>query len=133
MVVFILLYGRTSQGTLAWILELLFMPFVGVPLFLLFGRRRFPGDVQARQQDSRDFDKALPGKARKNIIDLAYQPENRLSLLAHLERLSDLPTVQGNQVQLLVDSVETFDSILKLSIRPPTMSCCSPIPSRLTS
>lgn len=113
MVVFVLLDGRTSQGTLAWILGLIFMPFVGVPLFLLFGRRRFTGYLQARQRDSRDFDQALPQSARKQILELAHKPEKRLSLLTALEHLAEMPTVVGNRTQLLVDGNETFDSILQ--------------------
>jgi cardiolipin synthase len=33
---------RTSQSTLAWLLAVVFMPFVAIPLFFLLGRRKFP-------------------------------------------------------------------------------------------
>lgn len=113
MVVFVLLDGRTSQGTLAWILSLIFMPFISVPLFLFFGRRRFAGYLQARQQDSRDFDQTLPESVRKRIEERACKPEGRSFLLDALEKIVEMPTVDGNKLHLLIDGEDTFSSILQ--------------------
>jgi hypothetical protein len=33
--------GRTSQGTLAWVTTLTFIPFIAFPLYLFFGSRKF--------------------------------------------------------------------------------------------
>lgn len=42
--------GRTAQGTIAWGLALLLLPIVGIPLYLLFGTRKFHGYRLARRQ-----------------------------------------------------------------------------------
>lgn len=41
--------GRTSQGTIAWVLGLLLMPLVTLPLYAFFGSRRFHGYLRARR------------------------------------------------------------------------------------
>lgn len=33
---------RTEQSTLAWLLAIAFMPFIAIPLYLMFGARKFP-------------------------------------------------------------------------------------------
>ena len=32
---------RTSQGAIAWAISLMSVPYIAVPLYLVFGRRRF--------------------------------------------------------------------------------------------
>ena len=38
-----ILKTRTAQGAIAWFLSLIFMPLLVLPLFLVFGSRRFQG------------------------------------------------------------------------------------------
>ena len=35
-----ILRGRTSQGTIAWLMGLAFIPYIAVPLYLVIGFRR---------------------------------------------------------------------------------------------
>lgn len=44
---------RTSQSTLAWMLAVLFMPFVAIPLFFLLGRRKFPSHAKVPGDEGR--------------------------------------------------------------------------------
>jgi cardiolipin synthase len=43
---------RTSQSTLAWLLGIVFVPFVTIPLFLAFGSRKFPGTAKGPEDDA---------------------------------------------------------------------------------
>ena len=54
----VIMKGRTAQGTTAWALALLFVPWVGIPLYLVFGERRFAGYVRARRDGVRPIDLA---------------------------------------------------------------------------
>ncbi|MEC7376303.1 MAG: PLDc N-terminal domain-containing protein, partial [Pseudomonadota bacterium] len=45
----ILLSYRTTQGAIAWIIALVGLPYLAVPMFVLFGRHRFGGYVRARR------------------------------------------------------------------------------------
>ena len=41
---------RTAQGTIAWVIGLIAFPWLGLPLYWLFGCRRFDAHAQAMQR-----------------------------------------------------------------------------------
>ena len=43
--------SRTPQGSIAWAVSLVTMPFVAVPAYWVFGRDKFHGYVLARQNE----------------------------------------------------------------------------------
>ena len=102
---------RTSQGAIAWVISLVTMPVFAVPLFWVFGRRRFSGYVHARRLHLREM---APGAgvvaarySAQGLVDTPHGREDRV-----LVRLARLPFTVGNEAQLLVDGDETFRSIL---------------------
>ena len=105
--------GRTSQGTIAWVLSLILMPILAVPCYILFGSRRFSGYVKARQKgNSRiDLEAAKIMKRieshRSTLNDSGHYPYQAFNKLARL------PFTQGNSLDLLINGNETFESILK--------------------
>src|SRR5512133_2326962 len=44
-----LMHVRTSQGTIAWVISLVTVPFLAIPLYWLLGRTRFSGHVGGRR------------------------------------------------------------------------------------
>ncbi len=102
--------SRTSQGALAWALSLVYLPFVALPLYAIFGRGRFVGYVEARRASADAFEsygRALAVGAR----DLhAPAPEGFSGLMA-CERLARMPVTTGNRAELLIDGRATFDAI----------------------
>ena len=44
-----LMHTRTSQGTIAWVVSLLAIPFFAIPLYWLLGRNKFFGYIRARR------------------------------------------------------------------------------------
>ncbi|MEO8616931.1 MAG: PLDc N-terminal domain-containing protein [Luteolibacter sp.] len=49
-----LMHVRTSQGTIAWVISLVTVPFVAIPLYWLLGRTRFSKKIGGRREnDSR--------------------------------------------------------------------------------
>jgi len=106
---------RTSQGAVAWVLSLLFVPYFAVPSYWFFGRSRFDGYRFLRRQRGRErIDAAAQVKALLNQQDLAFAPQDlgQARVARVLERLARMPFTSGNRVQLLVDGVETFEAIL---------------------
>ena len=57
---------RTAQGAIAWTLGLVAAPVVAVPAYLLFGRSKFEGYVEARRIHQEEFDR-LVERARSNM------------------------------------------------------------------
>src|SRR3954469_6918210 len=102
-----ILMARTSQGAVAWGMSLAFFPYVAVPLYLVFGRRKFYGYVEARRMGDRQIDHVVENLAA------AMRP-SRAELTGELERvrvlesLALLPFTQGNHGRLLVDGTATF-------------------------
>ena len=47
--------GRTSQGSIAWLGSLLTFPYVAVPLYWVFGRRKYNGYIDARRTENDDI------------------------------------------------------------------------------
>ena len=67
--------GRTSQGTLAWVTVLTFIPFIALPLYLFFGSRRFHGYKNARKASSKVLKELDPNNitAREMVKRLKVQ------------------------------------------------------------
>lgn len=43
------LRGRTAEGTVAWVIFLILLPYIAFPMYMIFGQRRFQGYVNARR------------------------------------------------------------------------------------
>jgi len=103
--------ARTSQGSIAWAVSLVLMPYIAVPAYWVLGRSRFNGYVTAR----RSGDVSVQEKLAEVLAQVApfRVPESKMSSSGDAaQRLADLPFLLGNQVQLLIDGDATFDSIL---------------------
>lgn len=44
-----IMYVRTAQGDIAWAISLVTFPYLALPLYWIFGRRKFSGYIQARR------------------------------------------------------------------------------------
>jgi len=104
--------ARTSQGAVAWVIALVTIPYVALPLYLVLGRNKFRGYVDARRAgDARvveyvrsfreQFDYRVPIEGWSG----AYEKV--------LEALSRLPFSDFNRTRILVDGQETFNAIFR--------------------
>lgn len=102
------LHVRTSQGAIAWIVSLVFVPYVAIPLYWFLGRHRFHGYVEARRSENEDFTRQI-GALQRGLSRFELMPEGPYAgLLEALRRLADVPLVRGNRVELLVNGEPTF-------------------------
>ena len=101
---------RTSQGAIAWVVSLNTFPYVAVPAYWVLGRSRFEGYVNARQDGDHEIrDIAL--EARERTMDHRSDRGENDPLVRASEMLAKVPVLQNNDVELLVDGQETFDSV----------------------
>ena len=110
-----LLSVRTPQGTIAWMATLNTVPLIAVPAYLIFGRSKFKGFIFAWQAEDAEL-KGMVDDTTAKILPFILpnvdgSNESRGRILA-AERLAKMPFLNGNQVELLIDGRETFDSIL---------------------
>ena len=107
------MHVRTAQGATAWLVALLTVPFIALPLYTVFGRRRFLGYVAARRAGDAaiahvaDQLKGQTGPALEADIDR----NNRR--YAGFETVAGTPFLAGNRSELLVNGTATFDAIFK--------------------
>ncbi len=102
--------NRTTQGTIAWALMLSIFPYLGVPLYLVFGINRFEAYVQARRRVNEDLqgihERSFPTFLSERDVK-GLNPKDRHTI----EKLAKSPFSYGNHAELLVNGDATFESI----------------------
>jgi cardiolipin synthase len=104
--------SRTAQGAVAWAIVLVGFPPVFVPLYWIFGRRKFRGYALAKRSDNREINhisERLSGHF--NAFDALLSSDD--SRLVALEKLSNLPFSSGNDCQLLIDGEQAFAAMFR--------------------
>ena len=107
-----ILNARTSQGAVAWTISLLTLPYLAVPLYLVFGRNKFDGYLEQRDEIEREtleLIRRTSGMIEQHIVPVS----NDTPLYSSLFKLARMPATTGNKVDLLINGQQTFDSILK--------------------
>jgi cardiolipin synthase A/B len=105
-----LMNARTPQGTVAWILALLTVPWIAVPAYWIVGSPRFEGYVSARRGGDSRLRGLLPGVEGISGEFRTRPPETRGGITA-VERLARMPVVRANRTALLTDGKSTFDQL----------------------
>ena len=91
--------SRTAQGSIAWLLSLFFLPFLTVPLYLVFGWKSF-GDYLRIQSDLG----RLGRRRRAERLELTDREETRQWPV--LSKIAGLPFLAGNSCDLLIDGTQ---------------------------
>ena len=105
--------GRTPQGTVAWILSLVLVPYLALPAYAVFSHGKFRGYVIARRARAAEL-----GALLQNGSEAIERARAKLEVddpepLKALERLAGFPCPRGNDVRLLVDGPEAFSDMLQ--------------------
>ncbi len=104
--------ARSAQGSTAWAISLVAMPLVALPLYLVFGRRRFSGYVDARRH-SDSAHSWIADKARSVCGGFRSELPDHGGRLSFLERLAHLPFTYGNRVDLLINGEAAFRAMFE--------------------
>ena len=97
--------ARTPQGAVGWAVFLFAVPWLGVPLYLLFGYARVQSYAEAR----READARIPdGSAAAMEPDPA-----RAARLAQFAAVSPHPLTRGANIELITDAAEAFDKMFR--------------------
>ncbi|MCC6548105.1 cardiolipin synthase [Candidatus Sumerlaeota bacterium] len=94
--------GRTPGGTIAWVLAMIFIPYLAIPLFLLIGGRKF---------------KKMAGRKRTlkvshNQIDTTGLGDIGKTMVMNLE--GSPPATTGNRMEILADGVADYQRMMEL-------------------
>jgi cardiolipin synthase len=101
-------YGRSSQGAIAWAITLAMFPYLAVPFYWIFGRRRFFGYREALRRVAREHHPHLLQELAR-LRDSGEEPAgDRAQDLRVLAKLAGQPWTGHNRLELLVDGPAAF-------------------------
>ncbi|MHC6228134.1 cardiolipin synthase [Pseudomonas sp. X10] len=104
---------RTAQGAIAWAMPLLFIPYLTLIPYLVFGARSFNAYIQARRQANQEMHVAMANLNWRPWVEeaMAARESSSYAALRALPKLGRMPCLANNQVQLLIDGEATFEAI----------------------
>ncbi|WP_312933206.1 cardiolipin synthase [Pseudomonas sp.] len=110
-----LLTVRTAQGSIAWAMSLLFIPYFTLIPYLIFGARSFAAYIKARRQANQELHVAMADLNWRPWVEeaLAARESQSYRALRAMPKLSRMPCLANNQVALLVNGKATFEAIFQ--------------------
>jgi len=108
------LTARTPQGAIAWAVSLIFMPYLALVPYLIFGRTKYEGYVAARRARNRQFYAHARAfqQSKRARVEAEAQIGHMLAGIQTLAKLTGLPFTRSNEVRLLINGEATFAAIL---------------------
>ncbi|MDX9873340.1 MAG: phospholipase D-like domain-containing protein [Spongiibacteraceae bacterium] len=107
-----ILKSRTAPGAIAWSLSLTFLPLFMLPLWWIFGRRKFKGYARAKRRGTSRISQV----ARDLHAQLLQYDAGHGQTLGAIRNLTQMPTTEGNSVEVLIDGA-AFQAALERIIR----------------
>ncbi len=107
-----ILESRTSQGAIAWAISLFTFPFLALPLYLVFGRNRFNGYIEKRNEIEEESLRLIQ-RTSSNIQEHILPVIPDVPIYTSLFNLARMPATRGNRIELLIDGEATFASIIE--------------------
>ena len=102
--------GRTPQGAVGWVVFLFAAPYIAVPIFLIFGHRRYPGYISTRRALRAEI-AALRDMAARHAPPPDPDDPGDAGRLKAFERLAGVPFANGNALRLLINGDTAFPEI----------------------
>jgi cardiolipin synthase A/B len=93
--------NRPPQSTIAWLLSILLLPYVGVPLYLMFGGRKM---------------RRMAGRKGRVYERDGVEPEGEFGLGAEklLRSFGVPPASRGNRVELVTSGVDAYREMMRI-------------------
>jgi cardiolipin synthase len=105
------MHARSGPAAIAWSLVVILEPLLGLPLYWIFGRRKFHGYVEARRQ-KRSAMQPVAERLKAAITKDLRAPMNPEGGPARaMAALAALPFTRRNDIELLIDGEATFAAI----------------------
>ncbi|MGB0454948.1 MAG: cardiolipin synthase [Bacteriovoracaceae bacterium] len=107
-----LLRTRSPEATIAWTISLIMMPFVSIPLYIVFGKKNFYGYVTLRKLSNQKCEEEFV-EAKTFIESWKLDEEKQKSVrdIVSLEKLSEMPFIKGNKLKLFSDIQNYYDDL----------------------
>ncbi len=103
---------RTAQGTVAWCVALVSFPFVAIPLYLIFGRNKFYGYLEALRKAQEKYGYEIE-RFNRDMKSYQVSPEDAGNYYKAFEQLAGNSFSGNNQVELLINGTKAFEAIFE--------------------
>ena len=103
---------RTPQGSIAWAVSLIAVPYVSVPAYWIFGRNKFKGYIHVRQDELKLLKDTII-QANDEVRSVKEFDHWKTGVMTGVEKMARIPLTGRNGVNLLIDGEETFASIFE--------------------
>lgn len=107
-----ILKARTAQGSIAWVLSLITFPWFSVPIYLVFGRSKFAGYLERREEIETEA-KLLIDRTSGAVEEHVVSTQAITTLHTSLFDITRMPATAHNHVELLINGHHTFESIAR--------------------
>lgn len=98
-------------STVAWVLVIVTMPFMGALLYLVFGINRVARRVRGRHVAAEAVTRGLPQLATHHLLLTETLNSTQKTMLALSERVGETKATSGNRVQLYAQTDQAFEAI----------------------
>lgn len=102
---------QQSVSTVAWVMAIVMLPYVGALLFLIFGINRVNRRLRSRQETAALIERVLPRLAPHHHIVSEPMPNVHRALMHLAHRVAGTRATVGNQIQLLTETPLAFREI----------------------
>ena len=103
---------RSSQAAIAWSVSLISLPIIVIPLYLIFGRRRFQGYAEALREKESYIEESLANWYSQMATVASPTIENLEAVEELVRGVTHLPFTTGNRVNLLINGERTYAEML---------------------
>ncbi len=103
---------RESVATVAWMIAIVTMPYIGAFFFLVFGINRVGRRVKSRLAALRNASRSVPQLAGHHHLSDSRLNGTQRDLWRLAERVAATKATVGNSIQLLIDANLTFKEIV---------------------
>jgi len=104
---------RTAQGAIAWLICLITLPYIALPMYLIFGRNKFNGYARAHRIAQSKIDVLIDG-VYKNLKDFkATLPPKLLPLEKVINKITGMSFTEKNSAELLINGENIFNKMLE--------------------
>lgn len=105
------MHARTSQAATAWTIALLSFPYISLPLFWLFGRRKFHGYADTLGKAYAELETYVQ-EAYSSVMQYEIRDDNLQPLQKTMKRLTHIGFTRANAIDLLIDGEQTYQQML---------------------
>lgn len=107
----LLLKKRQPVSTVAWILAIVFIPFLGSILFLIFGINRVERRAALKQEATMEIQEELPELDDSFLLNEADYKAEHMQLIRVTNLVSETKPTIGNHIEILTDTNKTLGLI----------------------